>query len=121
MKIILVKAFAGTLYSGTNELSWEKKKAPLHCWNCFCSGTFCGLEMLKSQPSVIVPAQQKLLQLLQTCLGRAAALGVALGDKMPQGRVARAGGIPGVPRGSDLPSWDASSCGCWLVQAGGLC
>lgn len=26
MKIILVKAFAGTLYSGTNELSWEKKR-----------------------------------------------------------------------------------------------
>lgn len=26
MKIILAKAFAGTLYSGTNELSWEKKK-----------------------------------------------------------------------------------------------
>lgn len=30
MKIILVKAYAGTLYSSTNELSWEKKKAPLH-------------------------------------------------------------------------------------------
>lgn len=26
MKIILVKAYAGTVYSGTNELSWEKKK-----------------------------------------------------------------------------------------------
>lgn len=26
MKIILVKAYAGTLYSGTNELSWGKKK-----------------------------------------------------------------------------------------------
>lgn len=27
MKIILAKAFAGTLYSSTNELSWEKKKS----------------------------------------------------------------------------------------------
>lgn len=26
MKIILVKAYAGTLYSSTNELSWEGKK-----------------------------------------------------------------------------------------------
>lgn len=77
--------------------------------------------MLKSQPSVIVPDQQKLLQLLQTCPGQAAALGVALGDKMPQARVARAGGIPGAPGGSDLPVWEASSRGCWLVQAGGLC
>lgn len=29
MKIILAKAFAGTLYSSTNELSWEKKKKRL--------------------------------------------------------------------------------------------
>lgn len=27
MKIILAKADAGTLYSSTNELSWEKKSA----------------------------------------------------------------------------------------------
>lgn len=43
--------------------------------------------MLKSQPLVIVLDQQKLLQLLPTCPGQAAALGVTLGDKMPQGRV----------------------------------
>lgn len=65
--------------------------------------------------------QQKLLQLLQKCPGQAAALGVTLGDKMPQARVARAGGILGVPGGSDLPIWGASSRGCWLVQAGALC
>lgn len=60
MKIILVKAYAGTVYSGTNELSWEKKKkSPLCCCNCFCSG----LEALKSQPVVL------LCQQLMGCLG----------------------------------------------------
>lgn len=51
MKIILVKAYAGTVYSGTNELSWEK--SPLRCCNCFCSG----LEVLKSQPEVLLYQQ----------------------------------------------------------------
>lgn len=81
MKIILVKASAGTLYFSTNDLSWEKKH--LCTLELFCPGTFCGLEMFKSQPWVIVLDQQKLLQLLQTCPGQAAALGVTLGDKMP--------------------------------------
>lgn len=48
MKIILAKASAGTVYSGTKELSWEKKKSPLCCCNCFCSGMFCGLGRFKS-------------------------------------------------------------------------
>lgn len=44
------------------QMSYPGKKAVLRCCNCSCSGTFCGLEMLKSQPFLILPYQQKLLQ-----------------------------------------------------------
>lgn len=107
MKIILAKAYAGTVYSGTNELSWEKK-APLRCCNCFCSGTFCALEMLKSQPFLILLYQQKLLLavgLLQTYPGRDTTLeeSRARDDKMQQESIARAGGVVGCFQQSQLP------------------
>lgn len=84
------------------QMSYPGKKAPLRCRNCFCSGTFCGLEMLKSQPFLILPYQQKLLLavgLLQAYPGQTA----TLEESHAQERIASAGGVVGCFQQLQLP------------------
>lgn len=91
------------------QMSYPGKKAALRCCNCFCSGTFCGLEMLKSQPFLILPYQQKLLQ-AHPAKQQHLKSPVRWVIKCSRKRIARAGGgvrwfqQPQLPEGPTCPS-----------------
>lgn len=97
MKIILVKAYAGTLYSSTNELSWEKKKQKTR---------LCVLELFL--PWDILWCRNVKITALGGSAGSAEAAPAAADVPWPGSstwvtKCHRAGGIPAVLEGLTCP------------------